>query len=150
MFTQSDMRNFLLILFSNLFLGIVFSQQHATWSIQYNKADSAITIDVQIARGWHIYSQHIDPMAGPIPTSFLFMLVGDVELNGDVIEPQPIVHFDEAFGSELMYFENEVEFKQKIILTSQANLSVDVNYMMCNDTMCLPPTNEKLTIALEP
>ncbi len=109
-----------------------------------------ITLDVQISRGWHIYSQHIEPMAGPIPTSFLFQNVGDIELVGDIEEPQPTVHYDEAFGADLMYFENEVEFKQKIILISQASLYYDVNYMMCNDTMCLPPTNEKLTIALEP
>ncbi len=141
---------YLILLFSSFIALGAKAQKNATWVIEYNKADSSVIIKSKIAKGWHIYSQHIDPLAGPIPTSFLFVLIGDVQRVGGVLEPEPIVHYDEAFGAELMYFEDEVEFKQKIILTSQASLSVEVSYMMCNDTMCLPPTNEKLTIDLNP
>ncbi len=144
------MRMSIIFIFCSLFALKSNAQKNATWSIQYSEADSSVIIKTKIARGWHIYSQHIDPLAGPVPTSFLFVLIGDVQRVGGVLEPEPIVHFDEAFGAELMYFENEVEFKQKIILTSQASLSVEANYMMCNDTMCLPPTSEKLTIELIP
>lgn len=138
----------LILLFCSFVAFGANAQKNANWAIEYNKADSSVIIKSKIAKGWHIYSQNIDPLAGPIPTSFMFFLVGDVNLLGGVLEPEPIVHYDEAFGAELMYFENEVEFKQKIVLTSQASLSVEVNYMMCNDNMCLPPTSEKLTIEL--
>lgn len=144
------MKMYLILLFCSFVAYGANAQKNANWSIEYNKTDTSVIVKSKIAKGWHIYSQHIDPLAGPIPTSFMFFLVGDVTLIGGVQEPEPMVHYDEAFGAELMYFENEVEFKQKIILTSQASLSVEVNYMMCNDSMCLPPTSEKLTIELIP
>lgn len=140
---------FILLIFSFIGFG-ANAQKYATWTIEYNKADSSVILKSKIAKGWHMYSQSIDPYVGPVPTSFSFSQNGDFKLLGGVQEPEPIVHYDEAFGAELMYFENEVEFKQKIILTSQTSLSVEVNYMMCNDTMCLPPTSEKLTIELKP
>lgn len=138
-----------------LFIGLSFvlnstAQNKAVWSIEFGEFDTTIVIKAAISSGWHVYSQHIDPAAGPVPTSFSFTPNGGVKLNGSVVEPEPIVHFDEAFGTDLMYFEKEVDFKQKIILTSQASLDVVVSYMMCNDTMCLPPTEEKLTIELIP
>jgi hypothetical protein len=138
---------FILLFFSFLGLG-ANAQKNATWTIEFNKADSFVIIKSKIGKGWHIYSQFIDPYVGPIPTSFTFNQSENFKLLEGVQEPEPIVHYDEAFGAELMYFENEVEFKQKIILTSQTTLTVEVNYMMCNDTMCLPPTSEKLTVEL--
>ena len=144
------MRQFLI-----LFIGLSCvlnstAQNKAVWSIEFDASESSVIIKSAISNGWHIYSQHIDPAAGPVPTSFSLSTTGGLKLNGPVEEPEPIVHFDEAFGAELMYFEKEVDFKQKIILTSQASLDVVVSYMMCNDTMCLPPTEEKLTIELIP
>jgi hypothetical protein len=141
--------------FFTLFFGLccllnATAQKNADWSIAFSQNDSMVIVKSTISKGWHIYSQHIDPIAGPVPTSFSFVTKGGVKLIGSVEEPEPIVHFDEAFGTDLMYFEKEVEFKQKIILTSQASLDVVVSYMMCNDTMCLPPTEEKLTVELIP
>jgi thiol:disulfide interchange protein DsbD len=144
------MRRLLIVCFSLLSLIQTNAQTNAVWSIEFNALDSSVRINSKISKGWHIYSQHIDPYAGPVPTSFSFSTTDGVKLVGPVEEPEAIVHFDEAFGADLMYFENEVNFKQKIILSSQANLNVVVSYMMCNDTMCLPPTDQKLTIELIP
>lgn len=106
---------------------------------QMGKNDAIILIKASIGSGWHIYStKQVD--GGPVKTSFVWEKGTGYEISGDVIEPRPIVRFEQAFNMQVSFFENEVIFRQKIKL--KANMTTvkgKLNFMVCNDKQCLAP-----------
>jgi thiol:disulfide interchange protein DsbD len=140
------------IIFSFLlifFLQSAFSQDEVvSWSSSYDNESQQINITAVIKDGWHLYSQAIDPMAGPIPTSFTFKLQGNVQLVEGVTEPIPIKAFDENFDSEVLYFEKVANFSQKLLVSAPSRVECTVNFMVCNDRMCLPPVDRILEIKI--
>ena len=103
-----------------------------------------------IEAGWHIYSQKLDN-DGPVPTSFLFTENADYELIGEVMEGPAIVHYDKAFEMDLKYFEKEAIFTQKVKVLGKELVALkgELEYMVCNDGMCLPPTAVEFDINLD-
>lgn len=102
---------------------------------------SKATID----KGWHLYSQNV-PDDGPIPTLFTyensndnFMLIGSTqEEEGHTVN-------DPVFEMEIKYFEESATFKQKVKLKEEIkSITGVVEFMVCDDTRCLPPTEEDL------
>ena len=89
---------------------------------------------------WHVYSQHGDPNEGPIATAFTFNKSSDFKLIGDTYEPKGVTKFEEVFGIEVTYYDHEVTFKQKVNISKpELTISGTVDFMVCNDTECLPP-----------
>ncbi|MCL6523312.1 MAG: thioredoxin family protein [Thermoflavifilum sp.] len=104
--------------------------------------DSVYVLHFQanIDPGWHIYA--LDAGEGPIPTSFHFEKTTGWKLEGTIQEKgKKISHYDGAFGTVLKYFENEVDFVQRVRRTSPTagEVSGHLEYMVCNDKNCLPP-----------
>ncbi len=139
-------RIFYLLLF--LFSTPFFAQDIVTWDLSYDKQDKSLHIKASIKDGWHLYSQHIDNSVGPVPTSFTFKSSNDFQLFGQVEEPTPVKKYDENFEATLDFFEKEVIFKQKINLEKNTLLEGTVTFMVCNETMCLPPVDHKFKIEL--
>ena len=111
---------------------------------EYNMVATA-TID----EGWHIYSQNLSSMEGPLPT--LFTWEGpNVELVGTTSEPEPIVEYDPNFMMDLEFFEHNPQFVQKIKVTdgSKPVVKASVDFMVCNDEKCLPPELREFEIDL--
>ncbi|MBU2020120.1 MAG: protein-disulfide reductase DsbD N-terminal domain-containing protein [Bacteroidetes bacterium] len=128
---------------------LAFSQDKVvSWRSGYDQETKQINIYANIQEGWHLYAQAVDPMAGPIPTSFTFKVQGNAKLFATVAEPEPIKAFDENFESEVLYFEKEVKFSQKVLYEAPSTIEYTVNFMVCNDVMCLPPIDEILEIRL--
>jgi thiol:disulfide interchange protein DsbD len=71
-------------------------------------------------------------------------------LKGAVVEPKPIQKYDENFEATLDFFEGEVVFTQKIETQKQTNVEGSVTFMVCDDTMCLPPVDKTFTIQINP
>ncbi|WP_299712113.1 thioredoxin family protein [uncultured Tenacibaculum sp.] len=102
---------------------------------------STATID----QGWHLYAQEI-PKGGPIATSFSFQPNDNYELVGETIEDVGITEDDKVFKMKIKYFEKRATFKQKIkLLAKDAVIEASVQFMVCNDTRCLPPRSEEFT-----
>lgn len=102
-----------------------------------------------IDSGWHLYSQNV-PENGPVPTSFIydnssrnFKLVGDTtEEKGHIID-------DPVFGMRIKYFEKRTVFTQKIeIIGNVKSINANVEFMVCDDSKCLPPTEIDLVFDL--
>ena len=93
-----------------------------------------------------MYSQHLKPDAGPVPTSFVFEKNKGITLTGSVIEPKPIQKFDETFGAMLDYFEGKILFTQEISVRKKGTITCTVTYMLCDDTMCLPPVDKVISL----
>ncbi|MBO5892852.1 MAG: thioredoxin family protein [Alistipes sp.] len=120
---------------------MVFAQpiEPVMWSSSVEKIaedEYRITYKASIEQGWHIYD--MGPYeGGPMATSFTFEPSSDYELVGGV-EPTGDVkrHFDQNFGMEIGYYEDEVIFSQ-IVKSSVATIVATVDYMACNDSNCI-------------
>ena len=90
---------------------------------------------------WHIYSAFIDPDIGPYPTAFYYTESPDFTLVGELEETEPIVAFDNAFDAIIGYHDHEATFKQKVKINSATTtLKGEIEWMVCDDETCLPPT----------
>lgn len=135
----------LLVLLTCLsFLG--FTQEKVDWSFSFDNRTSEIHVHAEIEKGWHLYSLNLANDLGPIPTEIVFNENKSVQFSENTSEPTPIVSYDENFGGDLSYFENEVTFKNKINATENTTVSGYVVFMVCNNEMCLPPTEVEFKI----
>jgi thiol:disulfide interchange protein DsbD len=120
------------------------------WSYSAQKTgknEANILIKADIQKGWHLYSQFIED-GGPIPTSFTFSPSKDFKLEGKVSEsPKAVTAFDPNFGMKIAWHETQVVFTQKIKTTSDKfTLKGVLEYMVCNNNKCLPPTEQEFSI----
>ncbi|SFT70194.1 thiol:disulfide interchange protein DsbD [Lishizhenia tianjinensis] len=126
-----------------------FGQDKVTWTANYNAEDSTLVLHADIAEGWHLYSQNLNNDMGPIPTEITFEENDLVQFSEVTVEPQPKESFDENFGANMSYFEKSVDFTNKVVVTGETTVSITVMYMICNDEMCLPPTEKTLTVTVK-
>ena len=112
---------------------------------EYNLISTA-TIDA----GWHLYSQNV-PNNGPIPTTFVYTESKDFELIGKTSEEEGETIDDPVFQMRIKYFGEKAEFSQRIKVLNKELSLVDgeVEFMVCDDEKCLPPTFIDLTFNLK-
>ncbi len=136
-----------------LFIGLkaigASAQSEVVWEFTFDQDQNAVVAEATIEEGWHLYSQYVDEYAGPIPTSFEFEENPQVELIGTPVEPEAIVEFDQNFESEVSYFKDHVAFKQKLNPIGNTELSGTVTFMICNETMCLPPEDQVFVVSIK-
>ncbi|WP_034041708.1 protein-disulfide reductase DsbD family protein [Wocania ichthyoenteri] len=136
-----------LVLILVLTLGFnAFSQilEPVEWSTSVEKVSETeyeLIATAKIDKGWHLYSQNV-PEGGPIPTTFAFQDNQDYELIQTVLEEEGHTINDPVFNMRIKFFENKVVFKQRIkVLNNELSLvKGEVEFMVCDDTRCLPPT----------
>ncbi|MFD1160954.1 protein-disulfide reductase DsbD family protein [Hwangdonia seohaensis] len=113
------------------------------WSTSVEKlsdTEYVLIVDAVIDNGWHLYSQNV-PEDGPIPTTFAFETNADYELIDKVAEEEGHTINDPVFNMRIKFFDNKAEFRQRIKVLNQ-ELSIvkgEVEFMVCDDTRCLPP-----------
>ncbi|TAN13719.1 MAG: DUF255 domain-containing protein [Chitinophagaceae bacterium] len=112
-----------------------------------NDSTYALNMRASIDHGWHVYSQNAGE--GPIPTSFTFDKDPQIALIGNVAEKgKEIKTFDKVFNSELRFYENGVDFVQKVTVKGNTTLKGTLEYMVCNDVNCLPPKDVPFSFQL--
>lgn len=133
----------------------VFSQieDPIKWSTSVEKlSDSTFVLvsEAIIEEGWHLYAQEV-PQDGPIPTSFSFdTSQGSFLLEGKTQEENGVVVDDAVFQMKIKFFEKKTVFKQKIkVLKDIETINAIVEFMVCDDTKCLSPTEVDLVFDLK-
>ncbi len=125
------------------------TQNPVTWQTIYKSistTEGEIVITATIEKGWHTYSQK-ESTAGPIPTLFKFTPNKDFELIGKTSESNAHEEYDKAFDAKIFIIAGNAEFKQKIKLKKKGVvIAIKVDYMCCNDAMCLPPKTVDLSV----
>ncbi|WP_291399728.1 thioredoxin family protein [Daejeonella sp.] len=118
-------------------------------SEKINDKEFNLIITAKIEKGWHLYSQFIEE-GGPVPTSFKFKQSADFKLIGKVSEsPKAVTAFDNNFDMEIAWHKDQVVFKQGISLKNPLeSISGVLEFMVCNDERCLPPTEIEFQIPL--
>jgi thiol:disulfide interchange protein DsbD len=99
--------------------------------------------------GWHLYST-TQPPGGPIPTTITLTESKTFSQTGALQQPPAETWFDENFGIQTEYYEGDVEFRLPLRVDPQTApgvqpLVVKVRFMLCSDTLCLPPQTQTLT-----
>ncbi len=133
----------ILTLIAVVFTTLLFAQpQPVKWSTSYEVQDQYIKVIVHadIEEGWHLYSQNLED-GGPIPTSFYLDTSSAFLPLGSWSEGEPHVEFDPNFDMDLAFFSESADFTI-LLKPKEANFTVkgELEFMVCNDEMCLPPT----------
>lgn len=122
------------------------------WSTSVEKiSDKEYVLKAQavIQSGWHLYGQYIEE-GGPSRTAFTFKNTKkNFELVGKTTEEKGHEVVDKIFDMKIKYFEDKALFTQKIKFTDAvSNVAGEVEFMVCDDSNCLPPTSEELTFKI--
>lgn len=139
---------FLFALGINLTAQILEPVKWTFTSEKLSEKEYELVFTANIDLHWHLYSQDI-PMSPPA-TTFKFTETNDYKLIGKVQEMSTVIEeYDPNFEMELKFYANEAIFKQKIELTGDgAIVQGFVEYMCCDDTKCLPPTEADFSFKL--
>ena len=120
----------------------------AHWSVDLYESDQEGLVDIvfecKLDPSWKVYSQDVDPMAGPMPTYFDFILPEGVEKPSKVNECKPKVEYDPNFMVDLKFFKKTAYFWATLDLstvTEADSIGGFYSFMVCNNEMCLPPTD---------
>jgi hypothetical protein len=132
---------------------LAFSQSNkqVQWTYNAKKIDDKtyeVHMNATINSDYHLYAQDVGG-DGPIPTSFTFAKNPLLELNGKVKEVgKPIKKFEIAWNHDVRYYEKNVDFVQvvKVKGNAKTNLSGKVEFMVCNEQKCLPPSDVEIKI----
>ena len=129
-------------------------QDPVQWSYAAKKKSNnfyEVVITGTVEHPWHIYSM-TTPKGGPVPTNITFKKNPLVLLDGKTKENGKLkVEKDNVFGVDVKYFNDRVEFVQAVKLKGnvKTNIGGTVEYMVCDDSQCLPPTKKTFDIKLQ-
>jgi thiol:disulfide interchange protein DsbD len=137
----------LLFAFFTITSGITFSQIElpeekvkATISLNQDDCNLEVVVDVDIVDGWHINSHVLPEGSFSIPTNISIEKSNNYKFRGGIIEPEPILEFDDMADEMMSYHHHKFTLKKKV--TSKARkdyvLKGVFSFQTCNDVKCLP------------
>jgi thiol:disulfide interchange protein DsbD len=121
--------------------GFVFGQDPVSWTYE-TKKKSADTYEViltaEVESPWHIYSQNTGK-GGPIATTVKFKANPLVTVTGKTNE---VGKLEKTYDK--LQFVQTIKLKGKV----KTNVSGTIEYMVCDDSQCLPPTKKNFDLKL--
>jgi len=139
-----------------LVIASIFAQAQDPFSwnfsaVKTGKGVYELHLSLVLEPGWHIYSQ-TTPEGGPDPASISFDKNLLVTFEGVIKEVGKLQQkFEPIFGIEVKQYSNSVDFVQVVRKKSSAKTTVNgkVEFMLCDDRQCLPPTKENFSISIK-
>ncbi|MCZ4317681.1 thioredoxin family protein [Aequorivita viscosa] len=136
---------FLSLLLATVSMGFVQSQilDPVSWSTSIKKISETeydLIAKATIEDNWHLYSQVV-PEDGPLPTVFTFEENSAYKSVGKVKESKGVTEHDPVFDMVITFFSHTATFTKRIALTGTEGTTIkgEVEFMVCDDTRCLPP-----------
>ena len=144
---MNKLLSFALLAIISISNGIIFSQIElpddkvkATISLNQDDCSLEVVVDVDIVEGWHINSYWLPEGSFSIPTNINIEKSKNYKIQAGVIEPPPILEFDEMADEMMSYHHHKFKLKKK--LTSKVKkdylLKGTFSFQTCNDVKCLP------------
>ncbi len=137
---------YLFLLLATVSLASVQSQvlDPVKWSTSIKKISETeydLISKATIEDKWHLYSQVV-PDNGPLPTNLTFEENSAYKLVGKAKESKGYTVHDPVFDMVITFFEHTATFTQRVKLTGDKGTTVkgEVEFMVCDDTRCLPPS----------
>ncbi|MFI3269744.1 MAG: protein-disulfide reductase DsbD domain-containing protein, partial [Rikenellaceae bacterium] len=143
----------LILLFSLSNLSLSNLSAQVTWgeprAVALGGGEYRVELTARLDEGWHMYDL-VQREGGANATTFSFSESKDYRRRGGVRTAEPaIVKYDEIFAMDIGYYKDSVTFTQDIRL-QRGGAMVDfvVEWMLCNDTSCLPPTEQEFSVVV--
>jgi len=136
-----------------LFISLIsFGQNPISWqvsSIDLGDSSYEIKIEADLEKGWHLYSQFLESDEGPLST-YITYENSNFELIGKTEEVGVETHMDPVWEMDISFFSNHATFIQKVKSLNPDSLLLkgNVNFMVCDDSQCLPPENYAFQVNL--
>ena len=142
-----------------LFFGAVTSSaqsgsaKQTKWTFSTKKiADKKyeVKLTATIAGDFHLYAQDAG-VDGPVPTTITFQPNPLLVIAGKPIEQgKKITKIEEVWGGKVHFYEKTINFVQIVTAKTKAKtlLNGKVEFMVCNDEVCLPPSEIPFKIAI--
>lgn len=126
--------------------------QNADWksTVEPLEGDTyRIVLEASIPAPYHMYD--MGPYeGGPNATAIVFTPGEGVTLEGGVEQlTTPDRHYDKTFEMEIGTFAGKARFAQRVKLSvPESFVKAQIEWMLCDDTSCMPPDDTELTIAI--
>ena len=126
--------------------------QNAAWKSTVEPlGDNAyrIVLEASIPQPYHMYD--MGPYeGGPNATAIVFTPGDGVTLEGGVQQlSTPHRYYDTTFGMEIGTFSGKARFAQRVKLSvPESSVKARIEWMLCDDTSCMPPDDTEMTIAI--
>jgi len=127
-------------------IGLLAQTSPVKWSFSANDLGNCqveLIFTGAIDDGWFTYSQYLESEDGPVPTSITFQEDGHFKLLGNSVESGDIITVhDKVFDMNLTKFKHQAIITQRVeVLDPSKPITGFLNFMSCNDEICLPPKN---------
>ena len=126
--------------------------QNAAWKSTVEPlGDNAyrIVLEASIPQPYHMYD--MGPYeGGPNATAIVFTPGDGVTLESGVQQlSTPHRYYDTTFGMEIGTFSGKARFAQRVKLSvPESSVKARIEWMLCDDTSCMPPDDTEMTIAI--
>lgn len=152
---KSILLSLLLALFS---VTITYSQsgsaKQVKWTATVKKTGDKqyeLKLMASISGDFHMYAQEAG-VEGPVPTTISFTANPLLIIDGKAIETgKKITKVEKAWDGKVNFYEKTVTFTQKIRAKTKAKTNIigKVEFMVCNDEVCLPPSEFAFKVSIE-
>ncbi len=146
-----------LLVFLGTFVSPTFAQIYnpVKWETSYNQVNDSefdLIYTATIEDGWTIYSQYLESDDGPVATSVNYDEGAHYELVGKNKESE----LNRKEGFDKLFDMNVVKYAKKAVFTQRVKakdlskpITGYVNFMTCDATKCLPPSDFDFEFKLE-
>lgn len=141
-----------LLTLTALLTAALAAAQSVTWksSVEPLGGDAyRIVLEAAIPAGYHMYD--MGPYeGGPTATTIVLTPGEGVQLDGPVEQlTKAHTYYDELFGMQIGTLSGKPRFAQKVHLaTAKGTVAAQLEWMICNDSSCMPPDDTELTIEI--
>jgi thiol:disulfide interchange protein len=145
-----------ILAFLSLFIALFSTGQivkdPTTWNFEVKKTSEnqyELVTTLQLKEHWHIWSINPGGDGLQIPPTFTFEKNKAYQLKGSISEQgKKITGIMDGVDGEVSYFENKVIYKQKVSASENVDIKGSVEYQVCTNEMCLPPTPKSFTFKI--
>jgi len=129
-------------------------QDPVDWSYSVKKVSAdtyTFTAIANIEGDWHIYSQTTGK-GGPVPTKINFNKNPLVTIVGATKEIGKVKQvYDALFKTNVLFIGETATYTQTVKVRGgvKTNISGSVEYMVCDDRQCLPPSKKTFDLKLQ-
>jgi hypothetical protein len=121
----------------------ILQPSHWSFTVEQSANGEAVLVSTaKLDSGWHIYSQGIPDKR--VATEFAYDSLPAYKLLGMTEEGTPDKKYDPYLEMEVLYFEKEAVFKQKIKVLSKTDFTITgtIDYKVCLTTQCVSSDEE--------
>jgi len=144
---MNKLLSFVLLAIISISNGIISSQIElpedkvkSTISLNQDDCSLEVVVDVDIVEGWHINSHWLPEGSFSIPTNINIEKSKNHKFQTGIIEPPPILEFDEMADEMMSYHHHKFKLKKKLTSKGKKDylLKGTFSFQTCNDVKCLP------------